>query len=136
MFKQWSSQEGPPSHSIPPHTVAKAAALISPEAFKAVHESLLKAYFTDNRDITSTEVLLELWTKAGLPEKAFDQREQKDILREIIAEHNEAIENGATGVPAVRLEDTYGCLVGAESVENYRRMITSQTGGGPVIKTL
>lgn len=51
-FRVWQGDEGPPSHSIPAHLAAKAAAAVSAEAFEAMHERLLRAYFSENRDIS------------------------------------------------------------------------------------
>ena len=52
-FRVWQSGEGPPSHSVPPHLVAKAAASLGGESFRGIHERLMRAYFGENRDITS-----------------------------------------------------------------------------------
>ena len=41
-FRVWATEEGPPSHSIPPHLVAKAAATLGPEAFENIHERILR----------------------------------------------------------------------------------------------
>src|SRR5262245_49750980 len=64
-FRVWESTEGPPSHSVPPHLVAKAAAELGPEAFDAVHERLLRAYFEDSRDISRVETLTGVWQAGG-----------------------------------------------------------------------
>ena len=61
-FNVWAGDSGPPSHSVPPHLVAKAAARIGPDAFERVHIRLLRAYFTHNRDITDRERADELMT--------------------------------------------------------------------------
>ena len=45
------------------------------------------------------------------------------MLEQVIAEHNEAIEFGASGVPAVRLEGNPTCVVGAQPIELYRRWV-------------
>jgi predicted DsbA family dithiol-disulfide isomerase len=37
-FCVWQSDAGPPTHSIPPHLAAKAAAAIGPEAFHRMHD--------------------------------------------------------------------------------------------------
>ena len=38
-FRVWATDEGPPSHSVPAHLIAKAAATIGPQAFRAMHEA-------------------------------------------------------------------------------------------------
>ena len=119
-FQIWESEEGPPSHSVPAHLVAKAAATLGEEAFEAVHERLLDAYFRRNRDISSDSVLKEIWLDAGLASEDFDKREDEGLLRAVIHEHQEAIEHGASGVPAIRAAGQYGVLTGAQPIEVYR----------------
>ncbi len=103
--------------------MAKAAARIGPEAFEAIHERLLAAYFTDNRDITSEKVLLDIWVEAGLDPEAIREAEDPELVKEVFLQHNEAIEYGVSGVPAVRVEGHFGIIVGAEPEENYLRLV-------------
>ncbi|MBW2322718.1 MAG: DsbA family protein, partial [Deltaproteobacteria bacterium] len=86
IFKVWSTEEGPPSHSIPPHQVIKAAARVGPEAFELMHDRLFRAYFSENRNITDNQVLLELWTELGLPIEGLEEAEDPELLREIVSE--------------------------------------------------
>lgn len=124
-FRVWQSDAGPPSHSMPPHLVAKAAAALGPSAFRQVHDRLLQAYFSDNRDITDPDTLRALWREAALPEEAFGRRAQGNLAQATIDEHNEAIAYGITGVPAVRIAGRSGAVLGAQPVELYRRWIQS-----------
>ena len=121
-FQVWQSDEGPPSHSVPPHVVAKAAARLGDDAFNRIHERLLRAYFGENRDITRSDVLRELWNDVGLAPDAFEASEQ-GLVDQVLDEHNEAREVGVTGVPAVRLAGNDAIIVGAHPVELYRRWI-------------
>lgn len=123
VFRPWTSDEGPPSHSIPAHLSAKAAALLGPESFRLFHDRLLRAYFGENRDISSEAVLEELWAEVGLPAEAFARREDPEILERVLAEHDEAIACGATGVPSVRLADSDAVITGAMPLETYRRWV-------------
>ena len=127
-FRVWSTDAGPPSHSIPPHLAAKAAAAVSREAFRRLHERLLRAYFADNRDITDTETLRTLWREAELPDEAFARIDDPAFLKEVLDEHREALEIGVTGVPAVRLEGMDSAIVGALPIELYRRWINRALG--------
>ncbi len=122
-FQTWASDEGPPSHSIPPHLVAKGAAEISEEAFHAIHDALLKAYFTDNRDISSEATLRAIWAECGLDEAEFERCRNPDLLNRIIEEHNEAITVGATGAPAFRMAHHDIAITGAHPVETLSRWI-------------
>ena len=119
----WSTDEGPPSHSVPAHLVAKAAALEGPEAFRLVHDRLLQAYFSENRDVSDTDTLLALWREVGLPDQAFERRNDPALLERVMEEHNEAIALGATGVPAVRQADGEAVVTGALPYESYARWV-------------
>ena len=90
-FREWATDEGPPSHSVPPHLAAKAARTLGEPAFARLHERLLHAYFTENRDITARGTLLALWTDVGLPAAAFDRIDDPALLRAIVADHEEAV---------------------------------------------
>ncbi len=119
----WTSAEGPPSSSVPPHLIAKAAQRADPVAARRLHGLLLGAYFRQHRDITAEAVLRALWQEAGLAPAAFDQRDDRASRELVIAEHNEAIVHGASGVPAVRMALGYGGLLGAHPLDVYRRFI-------------
>jgi len=122
-FRVWRGDAGPPSHSIPPHLVAKAAARLSEEAFRAIHPRLLHAYFAESRDVSDVDTLRAVWGEAGLPAAAFDAHEDPELLRRTLAEHDEAIEAGVTGVPSVRLAGNDAVITGAHPLELYRRWV-------------
>lgn len=122
-FQVWQSDAGPPSHSIPAHLVAKAAARLGPEAFERMHRRLLRAYFSENRDISRQQTLWSIWQELQLPADAFAVAEDPALLEQVLAEHHEALDLGANGVPAVRLEGNPACVVGAQPVELYRRWV-------------
>jgi predicted DsbA family dithiol-disulfide isomerase len=122
-FRTWSSDEGPPSHSIPPHLVAKAAARLGRDAFERVHERLLSAYFRDSRDITTPANLRAIWQDAGLPDARLADADDPELLRQVIDEHNEAVGLGAGGVPAFRLEGVDAVITGAHPTELFRRWL-------------
>ena len=67
----------------------------------------------------------DIWDEAGLDPAGIEDPEDPELLREIMLQHNEAIENGANGVPAVRVEGHFGIIIGAEPEENYLRLINS-----------
>lgn len=122
-FRPWATDEGPPSHSIPPHLIAKGAARIGDDAFTAVHDALLKAYFQDNRDITSEATLRSIWKDCGLADDAFEECRNPELLNRVIEEHNEAITAGATGAPAFRMSHHDIAITGAHPVETLSRWI-------------
>lgn len=122
-FRVWSTEAGPPSHSIPPHLAAKAAASLGGDAFERLHGRLLRAYFVENRDITARETLRAIWNEAGLPDEEFARIDDPAALQRVVEEHNEAIELGVGGVPAVRAADSDVAITGAQPFETYRRWV-------------
>jgi predicted DsbA family dithiol-disulfide isomerase len=122
-FRVWQGEAGPPSHSIPPQLAAKAAARLGEASFRRMHERLLYAYFAESRDITDRETLRSLWAEAGLPEDEFARIDDPELLREVLAQHREALETGVTGVPAVQLADNDAVIVGAHPLDLYRRWV-------------
>jgi predicted DsbA family dithiol-disulfide isomerase len=122
-FRIWSSDEGPPTHSVPPHRVAKAAARVSADAFRRMHSRMMTAYFAENRDISSFDVLRELWDGEGLAPEAFEVAHCDEIEVQIWREFDEARTLGATGVPAIRRIDNDAVIVGAHPEQLYRQWI-------------
>jgi predicted DsbA family dithiol-disulfide isomerase len=122
-FRVWSSDDPPPTHSIPAHRVAKAAARMGPEAFRMMHERLMTAYFAENRDISSFDVLRELWLGEGFGPAEFEVTFLDEVEAQILREHEEAQEWGAHGVPAIRRIDNDAVIVGAHPEQLYRRWI-------------
>jgi predicted DsbA family dithiol-disulfide isomerase len=122
-FRVWASDEGPPTHSVPAHLAAKAAAELGPDAFARLHEALLHAYFVESRDISREGTLAALWREAGLADEGLARTGDPELLRRVIAEHDEAVELGVGGVPAVRLADGDVAITGAQPIETYRRWI-------------
>lgn len=122
-FRPWESDEGPPTHSIPPHLAVRAARRLGEAAGRTLHERVLRAYFEENRDISSEAVLRALWAEAGLAPGAFAACADPALLRETIEDHNEAVELGMTGVPAVRIAGSDAFLTGAQPLDVYRRWV-------------
>ena len=122
-FSVWASDAGPPSHSVPPHLVAKAAAILGEDAFYAIHERLLRAYFAENRDITDVGTLRAVWGEAGLPVAEFERSEDPAILRRVLDEHGAAVAAGVSGVPTVRVRGADVWVPGALPLESYRRWV-------------
>jgi len=122
-FRVWEGDAGPPSHSVPPHLVAKAAASLGPEAFARVHEALLHAYFAESRDVSDDATLRAIWKETGLPPDAFERSEDPALLSRTLAEHDEARDLGVSGVPTVMVRGRDALVMGAQPVAVYRRWI-------------
>jgi predicted DsbA family dithiol-disulfide isomerase len=132
-FRAWQGDAGPPSHSVPAHRVAKAAAALGPAEARRMRDRLFRAYFVESRDISEDATLLALWGEAALPEAAYARREDPELLRSVLADHEEALELGATGVPAARLDGDSTVLMGALPEETYLRWLRRAlvARGGP-----
>ena len=128
-FRVWATDEGPPSHSVPPHLVAKAAAALGRDAFRAMHERLLRAYFAENRDITKADTLAALWREVGLDEAGFARAGDADVLREVVNQHDDAVRRDVNGVPAVMMDGVDVPMVGALPYETYRRWVERRLSG-------
>jgi len=128
-FRVWQGDAGPPSHSVPPHLAARAAAELGPAAFRALQERLFEAYFAESRDVTDPATLLALWREAGLPADAFARAADPALLRRVLEEHQEAVERGITGVPAVSIEGNDAFVMGAQPIELYRRWVERRLAG-------
>jgi predicted DsbA family dithiol-disulfide isomerase len=118
-FRVWAGTEAPPSHSLPAHLVAKAAEALGADAATSMRERLFRAYFTESRDISSETTLRKLWRDLALPERAFEERER--WTDRVESDHREAVDCGATGVPAVRLATQEFVVMGAQPEAVYRR---------------
>jgi predicted DsbA family dithiol-disulfide isomerase len=129
VFRVWESTEGPPTHSVPAHLAAKAAAALGPEAFAALHGRLLRAYFEQSRDISRVDTLRALWNEAELPEAGFAACFAPELLEQTLAEHNEAVSLGITGVPALRVAGTDAFVTGAQPLATVRRWIDRLRAG-------
>jgi predicted DsbA family dithiol-disulfide isomerase len=122
-FRVWQGDANPPSHSIPPHLVAKAAAQLGPDAFERMHERLLHAYFAENLDVSDESTLESLWKDAGLEPSEFERHRDPALLQQVLDEHNAAIEAGVNGVPAVMIAGQDIPLTGALPIETFDRWI-------------
>lgn len=124
-FTVWSSDEGQPPSSIPAHVAHKALAAVEPTRAMDYHHRLLRAYFTENRNIGDSEVLLELADDIGVDRDAVarvavDRRDE--LTQAVIDEHNQALQSQVNAVPTVLFEGVFA-VPGAQPVETYVRLI-------------
>ena len=120
-FRTWSSDEGPPSHSVPTQVACKAAA--RQDGFHRYHLAVMDAYFWDNRDVSTAGVLVDVAGACGLDVARFaadlaDSALEQDVVRD----HREAAERGITAVPSVVVDDEW-VIPGAQDVLFYRRVV-------------
>lgn len=123
-FRVWETEHGPPSHSIPPHLLVKAARRCGGEGkSRDVSARLFKAYFEENLDITETETMKAIWQECGLDPADYAHTGDDDLLQEVLEEHREAMKVGVNGVPAIMLVGTDVAITGAHPRALYRRWI-------------
>ena len=99
------------------------AKYIGRDAFRAMHDRLLRAYFVESRDITNGYTLRALWRDVGLDEAAFAASAAPATTEAVIADHRDAIAHGVNGVPAIMMIGNDVPVVGAMPFESYRRWI-------------
>lgn len=127
-FGSWK-ENVPPSHSLPPQMAARAAARYGRKELRSFQRELFTSYFSRCLDISSEEILAACWKAAELPADGLSEMNDPALCRAVLADHREAVECGATGVPGVRLRDNPAIVVGAQPVELYRRWIERQFAG-------
>lgn len=128
VFAPWGDAD-PPTHSLPAAVAGKVAASFGADAFSRFKLAALEAYFRHSRTISNRPVLLDIAQQVGLDREDFDAR-WRDRLGEFVeavrVDHNDAIEQGVTGVPAVLVNGEY-LLTGALETDQYRKVIDHLT---------
>ena len=121
VFNPWAGDEGPPSHSLPAQVALKAAACQG--LFEPFHLALMKAYFSDSRDISARETLVDIARNCGLDSAAFAVAlDDEELARGVVDEHNQALQAGVSAVPTVVVDGVLP-LPGAQDAAVYRRVI-------------
>jgi predicted DsbA family dithiol-disulfide isomerase len=125
-FHIWDdSSDDPPTSSLPAQIAAKAVDRCSPARATDFHWALLKAYFTDNRDISNWTVLRAIAADSGIDQVPFDELIEvgrQDLAGEVIDDHNAAVERQIHAVPSVLVDDKL-VVPGAQDVEVYERIV-------------
>jgi predicted DsbA family dithiol-disulfide isomerase len=116
-FRAWTGDAAPPSHSLPAQVVSKAAQDLGDAAYRALQRRMFPAYFAESRDISSEAVLREIWSEAALAADLFPSLCDPDLGARVHADHEQAHEEGATGVPAIRRAEDDFAIVGAQPYE-------------------
>ncbi len=125
-FTLWSDEsDDPPTSSLPAQVAAKTLEIVDPNRVPAYHRALLNAYFTDNRDISNWDVLLDVAAEVGVDRVGFAagiEEHNTAMTKAVIDDHNSAIENGVTAVPTVVINEVLP-IPGAQDVDSYERWI-------------
>ena len=135
-FKVWGD-ETPPTHSVPAAIAGKCAATFGAGDFDRFHLALMRAYFTQHRDVSSRDVVVAVAGEVGIDAEAFELRLRErgtPFYEAVIADHAAASDHDIYAVPTVLVNDTLA-IPGAQELDNYRRVIdrlvTRQVAGEP-----
>jgi predicted DsbA family dithiol-disulfide isomerase len=120
-FREWSTDEEPPSHSVPPAIALKAAARQG--KFHGYHLALMDAYFYSNRNVTSMDNIVDIAVDCGVDREQFlaDLGDQS-LATDVVTDHNEAREQGVTAAPTV-IVDGILPIPGAQDLAFYRNVV-------------
>lgn len=121
----WTGESAGPTSSLPAQIAWKATSMFGDGKQHDFHDALLKAYFTDNRDISDWTILTELAEQCGIDPVEFDARleaNREHLASWVIDEHNAAIQNGINAVPTVVVGDVFP-IPGAQPLDYYLRVI-------------
>lgn len=124
-FVVWASDEDQPASSVPAQVAHKAVSALAPDRAMDYHHRLLRAYFTENRNIADSATLLDLAADIGIDRdqlEAYATEHGEQLTGEVIDEHNAALESGITAVPTVVFEHAFA-VPGAQPVETYKQLI-------------
>jgi predicted DsbA family dithiol-disulfide isomerase len=96
---------------------------------RALKEALFAAYFTDGRDPSDPEVLVELVASVGLDaNRARSILASDEYAAEVRAREQLYLRNGIHAVPAVILNDEY-LIQGGQPVETFERALAQVVAG-------
>ena len=123
-IKPWPEDKTLPDSSMPAHEAARCAQMQGREAFEHYHMALMRAYFSDCKDISNRRVLISLAEEVQLDVPIFISDLDGDLPKNgVIAEYEEAVRDGnISGVPTVIIGERV-VLEAAVSLELYRRAV-------------
>lgn len=123
-FREWSTNEDPPSHSVPPAIALKAAARQG--KFDAYHVALMDAYFYANRNVTDIDTIVSIAVDCGIEREQFclDLADEA-LVSEVVSDHNDAVQMGITAAPTVVVDDILP-IPGAQDLSFYRNVVNKR----------
>lgn len=105
------------------HRLLHWAGLEGEGAQTALKHALLRAYFTDDKNVSDHATLLEIAAKAGLPaERAQQILASDEFSAEVRADEDLYRRNGITGVPAVIINQRH-LISGGQPIEVFERAL-------------
>ncbi len=123
-YNVWGNA-APPTHSVPSAIAGKVALSFGAEAFDAFHMALMKAYFTQNCNISDTTTILDVANTCGLDVDEFArllQSQGASLQQLVFDEMAEGVELGVHAAPTVVLNGVLP-IPGAQDLATYTTMI-------------
>ncbi len=123
IFNPW--RLGPyPLWGMPALMASKAAELQGKEKWRTFHLAVMKAFYTDSRDISSPEVLQEVGRETGLDMEAFtvgmrDPRFEAEVYEETRQAQDRC---GIRSIPAVVVDNRF-LVEGAVPLSHYQQAL-------------
>ena len=122
-FNPW--KKGPyPTWGMPALRASKAAALQGDKKWSRFHLAVMKAFYTDGRDISSEQVLEEIAKETGLNleefAREFNDPKWENVVYEETREAQEVC--GIRSIPAVVVQNRY-LVEGVVPVAHYKQVI-------------
>ena len=123
VFNPWKS--GPyPTWGMPALKASKAAALQGKEKWRSFHLAVMKAFYTEGRDISKSEILEEVARETGLAMdhfiKEYNNQKWEDLVYEETRRGQEVF--NIRSIPAVVVEGTV-LVEGTVSIDQYKQVI-------------
>jgi predicted DsbA family dithiol-disulfide isomerase len=123
IFNPWKS--GPyPTWGMPALRASKAAALQGKEKWRSFHLAVMKAFYTEGRDISKSEVLEEVAREKGLAMNAFIEECRNHKWEDLVYEETRRAQEvfGISSIPTVVVAGTV-LVEGTVSIARYKQVI-------------
>ena len=123
LFNPWKS--GPyPTWGMPALKASKAAALQGKEKWRSFHLALMKAFYTEGRDISKSEILEEVAREKGLAMDQFIEACRSHQWEDLVFEETRRGQEvfGIRSIPAVAVEGTT-VVEGTVPIARYKQVI-------------
>ena len=123
IFNPWES--GPyPAWGMPALKASKAAALQDRKKWRRFHLAVMKAFYTDGRDISRENVLKEIAEEQGLLMDEFVKEFKNPKWEKLVYEETKRAQEvfGIRSIPTVVVQDRF-LLEGIVSLSHYKKAI-------------
>jgi len=132
IFNPWRS--GPyPRWGMPALIASKAAALLGREKWRRFHLAVMKAFYTESRDISNLMVLEEIGREAGLDMEAFTGRMSDPQFATLVYEETRHAQDqyGISSIPVLVIQNRF-LVEGAVPLSRYQQVLNEvrSAGGG------